>query len=888
MRFPCGAWLAGLLFFAAGSALAAGTAASILPLSGSTPQSTPTGQNFQLPLAVVVLDSSNNALPGITVTWSAPSTGPSGTFNGHNSVSAVSTNDGRAIPPSFLANATPGSFTVVASTLGAGFQVISASFTLTNLGPPASITPLPGATPQSGPVGVAFGLSLGMVVRDAANNPLPGTSVTCSAPGTGASGTFNGSSAVTITLTTDSAGDIFPLVVANSTPGTYAVIASTFGAGFQVISATFTLTNIGPPAIMTALPGTTPQSIVVGGSVTLGVKVTDAANYPLSGIAVTLTPPASGPSVLLPSGPAYVAVVTSATGIATITTAANNIAGGPYAVIATAGSLIVNFILTNTAATSAPVVTQNPSSTTVAPGAPASFVAAAGGNPTPTVQWQQSTDGGATFTNLAGATSNTLSFTAAASQNGYQYRAIFTNSVSSATTSAAILTVQTAQAAPVVTQNPASTTVAPGATASFVAAASGNPTPTVQWQQSTDGGATFTNIAGATFNTLSFTASASQNGYQYRAVFSNTINSVTNTATTTAAILTVQAATSGAPVITQNPSSLTVAPGATASFSAAATGNPTPTVQWQLSTDGGATFTNIPGATSTTLSFPASLSQNGNQYRAVFSSTANTVTNTATTSSATLNITASPTLRSVNPVIPSFLGNAGFSSNMYVEIYGANLSTTTRLWAGADFNGISAPTSLDGVSVKVNNKPAFVYYISPAQININVPEDSTTGPVTVQVEVSNVLSNSVTVPRSSVSPTLETTPQFNVGGVQYVVALTPDFASFIGRPNLIPGASFITAKPGDNIVIYALGAGPTTPATQAGIIASVNSPLSLPFQLKIGGVVANVPFAGLLANTIGLYQLNVVIPQVPPGDQTIEFIVNGVSNNQSLFITVGP
>ena len=56
---------------------------------------------------------------------------------------------------------------------------------------------------------------------------------------------------------------------------------------------------------------------------------------------------------------------------------------------------------------------------------------------------------------------------------------------------------------------------------------------------------------------------------------------------------------------------------------------------------------------------------------------------------------------------------------MYVELYGSNLSTTTRTWAGSDFNGPNAPTTLDGVSVKVNGKTAFVYYISPSQININ-------------------------------------------------------------------------------------------------------------------------------------------------------------------------
>jgi uncharacterized protein (TIGR03437 family) len=246
-----------------------------------------------------------------------------------------------------------------------------------------------------------------------------------------------------------------------------------------------------------------------------------------------------------------------------------------------------------------------------------------------------------------------------------------------------------------------------------------------------------------------------------------------------------------------------------------------------------------------------------------------------------------PAIRTTNTVVPSFLGSAGFSSNMYVEIYGSNFSSVSRLWGAGDFNGSNAPTSLDGVGVRVNGKPAFVYYISPAQININVPEDTATGPVSIQVITAAGSSNTLNVPRSRISPTLQSVPQFNVGGKQYVVALTPNFASFIGRPNLIPGVSFVTARPGDTVSIYALGAGPTIPPTQAGVVAAQNSPLALPYQLKIGGVPANVTFAGLLANTIGLYQMNVVIPAVAAGDQTIELIVDGVGNNQNLFITVG-
>ena len=132
-----------------------------------------------------------------------------------------------------------------------------------------------------------------------------------------------------------------------------------------------------------------------------------------------------------------------------------------------------------------------------------------------------------------------------------------------------------------------------------------------------------------------------------------------------------------------------------------------------------------------------------------------------------------------------------------------------------------------------------------------------------------------------------TTAAFNVGGKQYIAALTPNFASFVGRPDLIAGVSFLLPRQGDVVSIYALGAGPTVPATQAGVTAPANSPLALPYQVKVGGVPASVSFAGLLSGTIGLYQLNVTIPQVQAGDQTIEFIVDGVSNDQNLYITVG-
>ncbi len=257
-----------------------------------------------------------------------------------------------------------------------------------------------------------------------------------------------------------------------------------------------------------------------------------------------------------------------------------------------------------------PTVSTDPVDQTVSAGSDATFTAAATGTPEITVQWQVSSDGGLTWSDLPGATSATLSFTAAASQSGNRYRAVFSNDLGQATSASATLTVDTP---PQITTQPADTTVCAGQTAGFTAAASGSPAPTLQWQVSSDGGLTWSDLPGATSATLSFTAAASQSGNRYRAVFSNG----SGTATTDAATLTVNTP----PQITSQPADLTVDDGQTAGFTAAASGSPAPTVQWQVSSDGGLTWSDLPGATSATLSFTAAASQSGNRYQAVFSNT---------------------------------------------------------------------------------------------------------------------------------------------------------------------------------------------------------------------------------------------------------------------------
>ncbi len=180
------------------------------------------------------------------------------------------------------------------------------------------------------------------------------------------------------------------------------------------------------------------------------------------------------------------------------------------------------------------VLTYDPSSQTVDVGSNVTFTASASGDPTPTVQWQVSTDGGKTFTNIRDATSFMLRLNnVTVSMNGYEYQAVFTNSSGSVTSAAATLTIATA---PVITRAPVSWTMNAGDAMFLEASASGIPTPTVQWQVSTDGGVTFANINGATDTTLYINnVSPSMNRYEYRAVFTN----MAGTAVTDAATLTV-------------------------------------------------------------------------------------------------------------------------------------------------------------------------------------------------------------------------------------------------------------------------------------------------------------------------------------------------------------
>ena len=111
-------------------------------------------------------------------------------------------------------------------------------------------------------------------------------------------------------------------------------------------------------------------------------------------------------------------------------------------------------------------------------------------------------------------------------ENEYEYRAVFKNAAGEATSEAATLTVH---APPLVTEQPVGTTVEVGQNVTFEVAASGFPTPTVQWEVSSNGGATFSAVEGATSDQLTIAdTKVSESGDEYRAVFTNVAGKATS------------------------------------------------------------------------------------------------------------------------------------------------------------------------------------------------------------------------------------------------------------------------------------------------------------------------------------------------------------------------
>ncbi len=230
-----------------------------------------------------------------------------------------------------------------------------------------------------------------------------------------------------------------------------------------------------------------------------------------------------------------------------------------------------------------------------------------------------------------------------------------------------------------------------------------------------------------------------------------------------------------------------------------------------------------------------------------------------------------------------------FASGSWVEIYGSNFVSDTWQWTGIDFNGANAPTTLAGVTVSIDGKPAYVWFLSSGQVNALAPADAANGPVRVTLTNCSNTSAAFTAQKTALAPGLLAPPGFLVNGKQYLVALFTD-GTYVGSANSIPGVNSRPAKPGDLLVFYGIGFGDVTASNGSsiplGTVAASQNGLVNPVTIDFGSAPANIAYAGLSPGYVGLYQFNVTVPNVANGDVPINVTQGGKALEQTLYLTI--
>ena len=237
---------------------------------------------------------------------------------------------------------------------------------------------------------------------------------------------------------------------------------------------------------------------------------------------------------------------------------------------------------------------------------------------------------------------------------------------------------------------------------------------------------------------------------------------------------------------------------------------------------------------------------------------------------------------SVDSAVNAASFQAGLVAGGWNSILGKNLSSTTRPWSTADFQGNKLPLALDGVSVQIGERDMAVYYINPGQINTLVFGDVPAGPN--YVTVTTALGTSVPVPVTvqSVFPAIFTIDPND----KYAAAVHTD-GTIVGKPGLFgPTVTTRPAAPNETILIYGTGFGPTSPPSVQDQLIQNPLPLAAAssWQARIGNISASIGFAGLTSS--GLYQFNVTVPNVVDGDQPLVVASGGVTTQSGVFISV--
>jgi uncharacterized protein (TIGR03437 family) len=239
-----------------------------------------------------------------------------------------------------------------------------------------------------------------------------------------------------------------------------------------------------------------------------------------------------------------------------------------------------------------------------------------------------------------------------------------------------------------------------------------------------------------------------------------------------------------------------------------------------------------------------------------------------------------------NGIVPIYSKSTTIQAGSWVSIYGSNLAPGTMTWGG------NFPQNLDGTTVMINNKPAYLWYVSPGQINLQAPDDTATGTVPVVVTTSSGSATS-TVTLGQFGPSFSLLDSTHVAGI----ILRPDGSGaygqgsgsydIIGPTGNSLGYATVAAKAGDAVELFGVGFGATDPPEAAGQALSGSAKAVNPIGIMIGGTTVTPSFAGL--TEAGLFQFNLTIPAgLGTGDTAIVGLVGGVQTPAGPVISLDP
>jgi uncharacterized protein (TIGR03437 family) len=240
---------------------------------------------------------------------------------------------------------------------------------------------------------------------------------------------------------------------------------------------------------------------------------------------------------------------------------------------------------------------------------------------------------------------------------------------------------------------------------------------------------------------------------------------------------------------------------------------------------------------------------------------------------------------SVLPAISAAVSSASYTgpiaANTLISLFGTGFQPAglTRPLYEADVTSKSVPNVLSCTGVEINGIRAGMYYVSPTQLNVVVPNGVTPGQAAVRVVLNPanrpVFSSPLAVTAASAAPGL-----FTLDG-KHAVAQFAGTTKLVGDPATLTGSA--PAKPGDLVTLWATGLGDTNPKVDAAAIAQAAAPTVNTVTVTLNGtalVPADVMYAGLAPGLVaGAYQINIRIPAgVAAGDAAIKLAVNGNSS----------